>query len=159
MFNMLNAQPIISRHNRYFEKLEKGGATNNARLLENNTAPVPVLQRETLTSPIAAQTLLGMSQLTQPHQHQQQGTKRKLNLGAKSSKKANVCKYRDCKAFIYKSTQACLKHQIMLCTFPGCEEFVEEDYRFKQKRELCRDHYALLTQRSRSMYPTRADRP
>lgn len=149
---------------RYFQKLEKGTLSTTALDTEMNAAyPQPEVhhQGEGITSPIAAQTLLGMSQLatgapTDPQE--QRGSKRKLST-SKKDKKSNQCKYKDCKNKIHQQTQACLKHQHFLCTFPNCGDMVEIDNRFSQKRELCKVHYRALTNRPRSMFPSRADRP
>lgn len=148
---------------KYFQKMEKPAAAPTG---EGAEAGAVQQLGNGITSPIAAQTLLGMSQLNSQQQPKQRsaGTKRKLDMtggGGKSSKKkpSNRCQYRDCKARLYKQTRACFKHQNMLCTYPDCESFVEEDTRFSQKRELCRTHYSMLINRPRSMYEKRSDRP
>lgn len=148
---------------RYFQKLEKG--TPADEVLADNNVHQPPPHGEGITSPVAAQTLLGMSQLSNStHEEleefqEQRGTKRKLKMGSKSAKSHDQCQYKDCKGLVHKGTQACLKHQPMLCSYPYCADFVEVDHRFSQKRELCRIHYMELTSRSRSMFPSRADRP
>lgn len=131
---------------------------------DDNVAQMPypeaaTLQGEGITSPVAAQTLLGMAQLTSNQGEEQRGAKRKLNMVSRKPKKPHQCKYKECKANVHQGTQACLKHQPMLCTYPYCADFVEVDTRFSQKRELCRIHYMELTSRTRSMFPGRADRP
>eukprot|EP00804_Cyclotella_cryptica_P006767 CCRYP_015713-RA/>CCRYP_015713-RA protein AED:0.38 eAED:0.38 QI:0/-1/0/1/-1/1/1/0/312 len=144
---------------KYFQKLESKQAAATAALGVGIGAIAPPRGNE-ITSPVAAQTLLGMSQLTS--QPQRPGSKRKLDLGGSKSSKSkpsNRCQYRDCKSKCYRLTKACLRHQIQLCTYPNCGDFVEEDVRFSQKRELCKVHYNMLTSRSRSMYEKRSERP
>ncbi|KAL7479431.1 hypothetical protein ACHAW6_005164 [Cyclotella cf. meneghiniana] len=144
---------------KYFQKLESQQASATAALGVGIGAIAPPRGNE-ITSPVAAQTLLGMSQLTS--QPQRSESKRKLELGgykSSKSKPSNRCQYRDCKSKCYKHTKACLRHQIQLCTYPNCGDFVEEDVRFSQKRELCKVHYSMLTCRSRSMYEKRSERP
>ena len=143
---------------KHFQKLEKAEAEGF------NTEQHGVMQQKGgFTSPVAAQTLLGMSQLgtgnSQPDPQQQLPRKRKLNMAKSKPKKPNQCQYKNCKNEIYKHTRACEKHQMYLCTFPYCDELVELDTRFSQKRELCAMHFAQLTSKTRSMYASRAERP
>jgi hypothetical protein len=157
---------------RYFSKLEQESSATEVLtaatevLAENNdnvaVAQPPMLQGGGITSPIAAQTLLGMSQIStsmvQPHQpqHQKRGPKRKLSLGKTSkSKSSQCCQFRNCKNRTHKQTRACFRHQPMLCSYPHCGDLVEEDKRFKQKRELCKMHYMALTQRPRGVVTTK----
>lgn len=156
---------------RYFSKLEQESSATEVLtaatevFAENNdnvAVQPPMLQGGGITSPIAAQTLLGMSQIStsmvQPHQpqYQKRGPKRKLSLGKTSkSKSSQCCQFRNCKNRTHKQTRACFRHQPMLCSYPHCGNLVEEDKRFKQKRELCKMHYMALTQRPRGVVTTK----
>lgn len=144
---------------KHFQKLEKAEAEG----FDMEQQGV-MQQKGGFTSPVAAQTLLGMSQLgtgnSQPDPQQQlHRSKRKLNMPKSKPKKPNQCQYKNCKCEIYQRTRACLKHQMYLCTFPHCDELVELDNRFSQKRELCAMHFAQLTSKTRSMFASRAERP